>query len=759
MEVRLLLALAVSTLLNSLLLAQGNIVYSLRVVGDNRAPQVNLPVVATETTSLEIVQGRTNHEGKIKLELKDGNEWSISVGEIKKSTLLSAVPYNIITINELYEYDLKDHRRKKLQSSTRTDVGFEIIEQEVKERGPYQRPDCMLIIKLRHPEGKRLTGVPVSVVNMRDSLIYRAETNYKNEAVFIVPNNSKYDIDVGDVKNYNYADFWDEFVTHTLDLEYRPTEVNEKIVNDTMFQMADSRTLPSSERGLIRINVNGGKRDGVEESIYLRELKTGQVYATKTTTEQYALFLVPIGKIYMVDFNYQKDVDAINLTNARGMTTGEVYVFYSPDPRLEYPEQFIPDSERLLLKSFNSFLTKQFEKPRDKAFNLNISSARQINANSREALFMLSLASSDTYGADIRLPLNISLVLDKSGSMYSNERSESLKKSLWNIGNSMTDDDYVSIVLFDDQAVTVQKSSSNHLDGIERIIEHYDPSGGTNIYSGIQQGIKALEEKYRDDHSNRLILLTDGYGTTAPKEITDYVEAQNERGIEFSTIGLGNGYNQSLLKLIARKGNGTFSYVDSSVELSAVFLKEIKDAFNYLVTDLKVDVYYEESLIFSNLYGYPVSSEKNNQVSFEIKKLPANINQIAYLKFKLDKPSPAIESKPLVVSVSYFDLVQQKQVSYEEHIELTWTEETGTELLLDQEEQELYAIAILNQSLKVMAEAYDDKDNKSAKAALKDGIRQIEDIFPDAKAKEVRALFEDVNKYLQLFNQMEKNEK
>jgi hypothetical protein len=221
----------------------------------------------------------------------------------------------------------------------------------------------------------------------------------------------------------------------------------------------------------------------------------------------------------------------------------------------------------------------------------------------------------------------------------------------------------------------------------------------------------------------------------------------------------GNDFNQSLLELIAREGNGTFNYVYNADDLSEIFLDELKKTFNYIVKDLKIEMYFDENLIFSNLYGYPVNTETQDMISFNIGKIPGNTNQIAYLKFKLNDPSVEIESKPLVVKVSYFDIVKDLPISYEEKIYLTWTDETDTELLLDQEEKKLYAIAILNQSLKVMAEAYENEDIITAKEALKQGVSQIEEIFPDAKPKDVKTLLDDAYNYIMLLKQIQTNER
>jgi hypothetical protein len=235
------------------------------------------------------------------------------------------------------------------------------------------------------------------------------------------------------------------------------------------------------------------------------------------------------------------------------------------------------------------------------------------------------------------------------------------------------------------------------------------------------------------------------------------VEQMSSKGVEFSTIGLGDGFNQSLLELISIKGNGTFNYVDNSVELSDVFLEEVKKSFNYKVKNLKIEVFHNENLIYSTLYGYQTDSVEKGKLSFSIGKIPSNYDYISYLKFSIDEPSPEIENEPLIIKISYFDLVENKKVSYKEVVSLNWTDETNTELLLEKEEKKLYGIAILNQSLKLMADANEANNPKAAKLYLQQAIDQINEIFPDAKPKDVKKLFDDVNKYMKLFKQIEIN--
>lgn len=737
-------------------LAQDGVQFNISVLDTERKPVNNLIVHAVETTSLKVTTARTTSAGKSMLKLLDGKEWAISVGEIKNCIYVTAMPGKVMTTNRSFIYDVKGYRRKKLQNPTRSIAGFKAVEQQVTEASDFKQGECLLGVVVTQPDGKLLPDMKVDVVNVRDSVVYRGTTNQSGKVFFILPNRTNYDIDLDGIINFHYIDMGNEYAVHRQQLIYMPTSVPEKTINDTVYQELPLKTGPTTTRAVMRVEVYGGKKNGIREPVYLRQLNTGKVYAATTNDQAVATFLVPLKHVYMIDFNYQKDVDAINLSRTTEMMSGQIRLQYRPDPRLEYPESFIPTPDRLMLKNFNDFLTKQFERPKNKPFSFRIERMNKINSKSREALFNLTLSGSDTYGKE-RLPLNAALVLDKSGSMFSDGRSEAMKASLREIGSVLQSTDQVAVILFDDKAVEAQPEGATHQQRLQQLAENYTPSGSTNILDGLQRGAYTLSKSFDPNRSNKIILMTDGYGDNPPQEITDFVQTKFSEGYEFSAIGLGTDVNQSLLELIAMKGNGTFTSVDESSLLSGAFMKELSRSFNYAAKDLVVEIYHNKKLVFSNLFGYPVKSSTDTQITFEVGKVPHETNQIAFLKFALNKPSKEIEAQPLIVKIRYFDLVKKTIVTEEQHVPLLWTEETDTELLLDQQEKELYAIAILNQSLKLMAEAYAGENHAVAKEALKSGRDQIEAIFPKAKPKDVKAVFDEVERFLQLFLQMEKN--
>src|SRR5882757_217837 len=61
-----------------------------------------------------------------------------------------------------------------------------------------------------------------------------------------------------------------------------------------------------------------------------------------------------------------------------------------------------------------------------------------------------------------RLPLNLGVVIDRSGSMYDERRLEFVVEAVKFLANNLNSDDKVSIVVFADKAKVILNSDSSH---------------------------------------------------------------------------------------------------------------------------------------------------------------------------------------------------------------------------------------------------------------------------------------------------------
>ena len=741
--------------------SQGKVRYMVKVVqNQTMVPKKGMEVTAMETTTLKRVSATTNQRGIAVLNLKGGNKWAVSIGEMKQCRYVNIKPDRSIRKKESIVYDLGEYKRKQDQIDKRP-ASFETVNQDnIDMSSDFSDDECLLAVNIKHPQGKLLKDIKVEAVSIEDSTIYRSRTGKNGAAYFILPNETQYDIDVNGFRNAYYYDFGGESVINRLTIQFIPTKVKETVRNDTVYQKADKNTRPSSKRALVKLNIQGDNYEKNEKA-YLDQLKSNKVWVSKINKNGYAYFLLPIKEIYMINFKYHKNVDVVNLEHATQRATRTMNVRYVPDPRLKNPGMFIPSPDKLFLKDFNHYLDKQYEKTREKPFLLNTSNALQIDKKTNTVLCKLTLTGSEQYVDSRRLPVNVAFVLDKSGSMHHNQRAKYLKDALWKIAESLTEEDRVSVTLFDNEAYDVTYIDEAHpsnrgvdnarLQNFRVLIDNYTPGGGTNIYKALQLGANKAKENRFEDRTNKLILLTDGNGITPPKKVLNYVEQIKNNGITVSTIGVGNSFNYNLLEMMAEKGNGNFRYVDSSSAISGTFMEEFSSTFLYGATDLEVEIAYDNEILeFKNIYGYAVKEKADDHVVIDIGKVPAALNKLAFLKFKLKKPASEVKKIPLQMHVNYQDVTKQKEVSYTDKIEFKRSEEPRPELLMDEHEQKLYAVATLNQALKAMSRAHDNGNQEKAFNYLQEGIKEVMEMYPDSGPEAVKKLIEKADKYLEL---------
>ena len=110
--------------------------------------------------------------------------------------------------------------------------------------------------------------------------------------------------------------------------------------------------------------------------------------------------------------------------------------------------------------------------------------------------------------------------------------------------------------------------------------------------------------------------------------------------------------------------------------------------------------------------------------------------------------------------MNYFDYRKQKRVYTEEKAYLKWVPATQNfEILLESQHKKLYAIAVLNQSLKVIAEAFAAKDNQKSLVEIQNTISQIKNLYPEAKDADVEKLVASATDYATALTQLIKNKK
>ncbi len=206
-------------------------------------------------------------------------------------------------------------------------------------------------------------------------------------------------------------------------------------------------------------------------------------------------------------------------------------------------------------------------------------------------------------------PSNFVFLIDVSGSMSSDDKLGLLKKGFTRFVDEMRDQDRIAIVSYAGaDRIVLHATDGTQKEIIKSAIRNLESGGGTAGAAGINTAYEIATQNFIEDGNNRIILGTDGdfnVGISSQEELVTLIEAQREKGIFLSVLGVGRGnLNDSSMEQIANHGNGTYEYIDSEAQLKKVFIEDFGH-FYAVAKDVKVQIAFEARNVKSyRLIGY-----------------------------------------------------------------------------------------------------------------------------------------------------------
>jgi Ca-activated chloride channel family protein len=190
-----------------------------------------------------------------------------------------------------------------------------------------------------------------------------------------------------------------------------------------------------------------------------------------------------------------------------------------------------------------------------------------------------------------RPPLNVALVLDRSGSMEG-EKLERAKDAAKMAVEFLSPRDILSIVTYESEVdVLLPATRVSDKRRIMRAIDGIYSAGNTALFAGVSKGAHELKKFIDRGRVNRVILLSDGLANVGPDSTDDLVDLGSglrREGISVSTIGLGLDYNEDLMSSLAQASDGNHAFVREPADLTRIFDLEFKDAFEVVAKDVEL---------------------------------------------------------------------------------------------------------------------------------------------------------------------------
>ncbi len=347
-----------------------------------------------------------------------------------------------------------------------------------------------------------------------------------------------------------------------------------------------------------------------------------------------------------------------------------------------------------------------------------------------------------------RLPLNVSFVLDRSGSM-SGSKLEYTREAVAFALSNLDPDDTVSVVAFDDLVeVPVPATGAENTDYLKQLLQGLYARGTTNLSGGLLEGADQVKKNYRKDAINRVVLLTDGLaneGVSDPARLVELVKNIYGGGISVSALGVGDDFHEDLLVDMAEAGNGNFYFIASPEAIPEIFKEELQGLLSVTGQNPVVEIHPKENVRVHAVFGYEPVFNDGATI-----KLPDIYNgDTKTVLAELHVQTGASGMMPLArVNFRYYDVVSElSTVSYDMDLSLEVSSDAekirkGIDLRVHKEVEIFKAAQAREDAFK---EA-DRGDFEASRRRMKKQAKKLRLLYEECGDDEIKAHLEDLEK-------------
>lgn len=235
------------------------------------------------------------------------------------------------------------------------------------------------------------------------------------------------------------------------------------------------------------------------------------------------------------------------------------------------------------------------------------------------AYLQITMSTPDILKEKKRKPMNLSIVIDRSGSMEEQNKMEFAKKAFASLVDQLHPDDILSIVIYDDVIDVVRRAAKvgRNRSAIKRLIDEVYPRGSTNLGGGLVAGLKQAERFAGKEYINRVVLLSDGLanvGVTDQTELNSIARKYRNRSISVTTMGVGLDYNENLMMGISESGGGNYYFIEHPNSLASMVRQEFDMVSSVLAQNASIYLKLGSGVHVNDVVGCEFRSETERYI-------------------------------------------------------------------------------------------------------------------------------------------------
>src|SRR5687768_732699 len=276
-----------------------------------------------------------------------------------------------------------------------------------------------------------------------------------------------------------------------------------------------------------------------------------------------------------------------------------------------------------------------------------------------ERYLRVQITAPDKANSSTRLPLNLALVIDRSGSMSGSKLDKAKEAAIFCLRN-LTSADRAAIISYDDEVRVVSPSrvltpeAKNQMIADVRAIYS---GGSTNLGGGWLTGAQEVaNHQHEANYLSRTILLSDGLanvGIIDTGELAHHASELRERSVGTTTMGIGADFSEDLLEKMAIKGGGHFYFIEQAAQIPDFLHRELGEVLSTCARQVSLELDLPEGIDAHLLNGFEV--ERRGLLRVRLDDMIAG--EVRSLLFRLDVSAGSVGSTlPLPLRLSYIDV-------------------------------------------------------------------------------------------------------